>query len=226
VIIDILIVLVVIGAAWLGFQKGLVQPFLAELLALGTILVILHNRTAFLGFTQALFHANAVLAVFMALVIAVVMGYLGARLGGAIHRMPVVQGVDGFFGLGVQVLLAIAFCYVLISGIIVMKVAFTPVTGPTVNASQLTALERELASNPFTSSAVDEQDLQSFDGQAARQGGVRVADLPGIGQLEGIYRDLLQPQAAGSRLAPAVMSVGRHIPGLGHYGPKDLPRRR
>jgi len=65
----------------------------------------------------------------------------------------------------------------------------------------------------------------SFDSQAARQGAVRVSDLPGIGPLNGLYRDLLRPQAAGSRLAPAIMSFGRHIPGLGHYGPRDLPRR-
>ena len=224
-IIDILIVLVVIGAAWLGFQKGLIQPLLAEVLALGTLLLVLHHRTGFLQLTVALFHANAVLAVFMAIVIAVVMGYLGGRLGAAIHKMPVVRGVDGFFGLGVQVLLAVAFCYVLISGIIVMDVAFTPLTSPTVNAGQLAALERELDSNPFTSSAVDSGDLRGFEGRA-RQGGVRVADLPGIGQLQGLYRDLLQPQVAGSRLAPAIMGVGRHIPGLGRYGPKDLPRRR
>lgn len=224
-IIDILIVLVVAGAAWLGFQKGLVQPLLAEVLALGTLLVLLHNRAGFLGLTEALFHANAVLAFFMAIVIAVVMGYVGGRVGGAIHKMPVVQGVDGFFGLGLQTLLAVAFCYVLISGIIVMDVAFTSIPNPTVNASQLATLERQLQSNTFTSSAVDPHDLGSFDGRAAKPGGVRVSELPGIGFLQSL-QGLLQPQLAGSHLAPAIMSVGRHIPGLGEYGPRDLPRKR
>jgi hypothetical protein len=225
VIIDLLIVLVVIGTAWIGFQKGLLQPLLAEVLALGTLLLILHNRAGFLGLTQALFHANVVLAFFMAVVFAAVMGYLGARLGGAIHKMPVVRGVDGFLGLWLQTLLGIGFCYLLISGIIVMDVAFTPITTPTVNAAQLAGLERQLESNPFTSSAVDTHDLRSFDAAAAR-GGVRVSDLPGIGPLQGIYRDLLLPQLSGSHLAPFIMSVGRHIPGLGRYGPRDLPRRR
>jgi hypothetical protein len=226
VIIDLLIVLVVIGAAWVGFQKGLVQPLLAEILALGTLLLILHNRAGFLGLTEALFHANVVLAAVMAIVLAAVMGYVGARLGGAIHKMPVVRGVDGFLGLWLQTLLGIAFCYVVISGIIVMNVAFTPITTPNVNAAQLAALERQLESNPFTSSAVDAHDLRSFNGPATRQGGVLVSDLPGIGPLQGIYRDVLLPQLTGSHLAPFVMSVGRHIPGLGRYGPKDLPRRR
>lgn len=224
-IFDILIVLVVVGAAWLGFQKGLIQPLLAEILGLGTLLVILHNRAGFLALTETMFHANAVLAFFMAIVIAVVMAYVGARLGGAIRKMPVVQGVDGFLGLGLQTLLAIAFCYVLISGMVVMDVAFTPLTAPTINAVQLAALERTLGSNTFTASAVDDGELASFAGRAAR-GGVRVSDLPGIGPLQGIYTDLLRPQLAGSHLAPTVMSLGRHMPGLGKYGPRDLPRRR
>jgi len=106
-----------------------------------------------------------------------------------------------------------------------MNAAFSALTTPTINSRQLATLEARLESNPFTSSVVDGRDLQSFDSQAARQGAVRVSDLPGIGPLNGLYRDLLRPQAAGSRLAPAIMSFGRHIPGLGHYGPRDLPRR-
>ena len=37
-IIDILIVLMVVGAGLVGFQKGFIQPLLAELLFVGTLL--------------------------------------------------------------------------------------------------------------------------------------------------------------------------------------------
>jgi hypothetical protein len=225
VIIDILILLVVIGAAWIGFQKGLVQPLLAESFALGTLLLIVGHRDGFSAAAQALFHANVILAIFMAVVVAVGMGYLGARLGGAIHKMPAVRGVDGFVGVWMQTLLAVAFCYVLISGIIVMDKAFTPIGTPTVNATQLSGIERQLASNPLTATVIDIRQLRSFDARAARPGGVRVTDLPGLSQLQSVY-DFLQPQLAGSRLAPAIMSVGGHLPGLGQFGPKDIPKRR
>ena len=46
-IIDVLIVLVVIATAYVGFQRGLVQPLLAELFALATGLLLLRNRTGF-----------------------------------------------------------------------------------------------------------------------------------------------------------------------------------
>jgi hypothetical protein len=226
VIIDVLIVLVVVGAAWVGFQRGLVQPLLAELFALVTILVILHNRSAFAATTDALFHTGAFLAVIVALVRAILMGYVGARLGGSIHRMPVVRGVDGFLGVWVQALFGIAICYLLISGVIVTDRAFTPLIAPNVSAAQLRALERQLSSNLFTSTVLDGRDVQTFNTRAAKPGGVQLSDVPGLGVLQSVSRDILAPQLAGSRLAPFVMTVGHRIPGLGPYGSRDLPRRR
>ncbi|HYW26200.1 MAG TPA: CvpA family protein [Terriglobales bacterium] len=225
-IIDVLIVLVVVGAAWVGFQRGLVQPLLAELFALVTVLVILHNRSAFAATTDALFHTGAVLAVIVGLILAGLTGYLGARLGGSIHRMPVVRGVDGFLGVWVQALIGIAICYLLISGIIVSDRAFTALTAPTVNAAQLRTLENQLSSNLFTSTVLDGPDVQTFNARASRPGGVQLSDVPGLGPLQSISRDILEPQLAGSHLAPFVMSVGHRIPGLGPFGSRDLPRRR
>jgi hypothetical protein len=226
VIIDVLIVLVVGGAAWIGFQRGLIQPLLAELFALVTILVILHNRSAFVAATDALFRTGAFLAVIVALVLAVLIGYVGARLGGSIHRMPVVRGVDGFLGVWVQALFGIAICYLLISGIIVANRAFTPLTAPTVNATQLRGVERQLSSNVFTSTVLDGRDVQSFNARAGKPGGVQLSDVPGLGTLQSVSRDILGPQLAGSHLAPFVMTVGHRIPGLGSFTSGDLPRRR
>jgi hypothetical protein len=226
VIIDFLIVVLVAGAVWAGFQRGMVQPLLAELFTLGTLLPILHNRSTFAAIVGTLFHANGFLAVVIAVILAGMMGYLGAKLGGVIRKMPVVTGADGFVGVWLQALFAIGVCYVLISGIIVMSRTFNSIATPTVNAAQLSTIEGNLGTNAFTSSAVDGHDLRAANAQAARPGGVAISDLPGIGTLQGLNRDLLQSQLAGSRLARFVMNVGRHIPGLGRYGPLDLPARR
>ena len=224
-IIDILIVVVVLGAAWLGFQRGLVQPFLIELLVLGTLIIIYRNRNGFLALTGAFLHGNAVLAVFVALVLAGIMGYVGAQLGGIIHKMPVVRGADGFVGLWAQTIFGIALCYLLISGMIVMDKTFTPIKAPTVNAAQLQTIERQLGSNLFTAGLVDSHDLQPYQAQASK-GAVKLSDLPAIGQFQAVYGDFLGPQLAGSRLAPFVVNVGRHIPGLGSFSRKDLPQSR
>ena len=224
-IIDILIVLIVIGAAWLGFQRGFIQPFLIELLSLGTLIFIYRNRNGFLDLTGAILHANAVLAFFLALALAAVMGYIGAQLGSIVHKMPVVMGPDGFAGLPGQFLFGIGLCYLLISGVIVMNKTFTPLTAPTVNATQLQVIERQLSSNLFTAGLVDSRDLQPYQAQA-KKGTVKLADLPAIGQFQSLSHDFLEPQLASSRLAPAVMSVGHRIPGLGHYTSRDIPKKR
>jgi hypothetical protein len=227
VLIDVLILVVVAGAAWIGFRNGMIQPLLAEVFGLGTVFfLLLAHRDGWFAFVQALFHGNAVLAIFLALVLAIGFGYLGARVGGAIRRMPVVQGADGFVGLFLQTLIGVGFCYVLISGLIAMDKAFTPST-TTVDAVQLQGMEQRLRTNPFTASAVNSTALEPFLAQASKPAGVRVADLPGIGALEGMYSGFLRPQLAGSHLAPAVMAIGRRLPGVGHtYTSRDLPRRR
>jgi hypothetical protein len=225
VIIDIVIALVVVGAAWIGYKRGLVQPLLAEVLSLGTLVLILHNRSGFAAVVGALFHANAILAALVGVVVVGAVGYVGLRIGGAIHRMPAVRGWDGFIGVWLQALTGVAVCYLFISGIIVMGAAFGPIlNSPTLSAAQLDAIQVRLDSNPFTGGLIDSHDLDPFAPQA-RRGGVRVSQLPQIQQLQGVYADFLRPQLAGSHLAPFVMSVGRHIPGLGPYGPRDLPSR-
>ena len=60
----------------------------------------------------------------------------------------------------------------------------------------------------------------------ASKGAVKLSDLPAIGQFQAVYGDFLGPQLAGSRLAPFVVNVGRHIPGLGSFSRKDLPKSR
>ena len=225
-IIDIVIALVVLGAALIGYKKGLIQPLLAEALSLGTLVLILHNRTAFAAVAATLFHASAALAVVLALVVAGSFGYVGFRMGGAIHRMPAVRGWDGLLGVWLQGLTGVAICYLLISGIIVMGLALAPsLNSANLSAAQLAVIEARLGSNPFTGGLIDSQELRPYVPQASRPGGVRVSELPLIPQLQGVYTDFLRPQLAGSRLAPLVMSVGRHIPGLGPYGPRDLPSR-
>ena len=39
------------------------------------------------------------------------------------------------------------------------------------------------------------------------------------------YEDVLQPQLSGSRLAPVVLGIGQRVPGVGKFGPRDLPRK-
>jgi uncharacterized membrane protein required for colicin V production len=225
VILDVLIAVIVLAAVFVGFQRGLIQPLLVELLVFLTLLLFLHDRNGYLAFMQRL-HVNAVLAIFVILIFVVVAAYLGARVGGLIHRMPVVRGADGFLGVFVQGFLAILFCYVMLSALVVMDRAFNATaTATSLTVAQLQAMQKQLNSNGLVGGLVDPADFAKLKNLAQKQGGASLSQAPQLNQMATAYEDVLQPQLAGSRLAPVVLGIGQRVPGVGKVGPRDLPKR-
>src|SRR5207302_10291294 len=94
-IIDIVIVLVLVIALFLGYQRGVIQPLMAEIFFFGTLLVVFRFHDQYTTEMQKLLHLTPVLAVFVALIIAVVMGAIGGTIGGTFHRTEAIRGVDG-----------------------------------------------------------------------------------------------------------------------------------
>jgi hypothetical protein len=86
-------------------------------------------------------------------------------------------------------------------------------------------MRKQLASNGLVSNLVDWQDFKRLQDLAKQPGGARIAEAPQLNQLANAYNDVLQPQLSGSRFAPMVLGIGQRVPGVGKYGPKDLPSR-
>ncbi len=218
-VIDIVIALAVVVAVWLGYRYGTIQPLLVEIFALGGLAFLIRHRVGFTDLVGALFHANAAIAVLMALFIAGLLGYAGARLGGAIHRMPSVRGIDGLLGVFVGALTGMLFCYLIISGFIL---AGSAANESSLNVAQLAAMEAQLGRNPFTGSILTGQDRAQL-AAAARRGSVAADSVGALGMLRTLYDDLVQRQIEHSHLAPLVMKIGGHFPGFGHVTSQELP---
>ncbi len=226
-IIDIVVVITLLIAVWIGYQKGVVQPLLVEIFFLGTLAIIVRDRQAFSQAMGHYLHANPVLDVFLALIVAVVAGFIGGQLGGMVHRMPVVRGVDGFLGIFVHAGFVVLMTYLLISALVALDKAFEPtLTAASLSVQQVNTLAGQIESNPITASLVDTRDLARLKTQAKQPGGARIASVPQLDQLQSIYEQFLQPQLAGSRTAPVILRFGQHVPLIGHAGPKDLPARQ
>lgn len=224
-ILDVLIALIFLLAVFVGFQRGFIQPLLIQLAFLVPLLLVLGRRDGYLATMSRYFHVNAVLAIFLALIFAVVLAFFAGRLGGLIHRMPVVRGVDGFFGVFGQALFALLVCYGLVSALVAMDKAFAPtVSAPALNLAQVEAMKKQLASSSFASSLVNWGEFKRLEEQARKGGAARISETPQLNQFATIYEDFLQPQLRGSRLAPIVLGFGQRVPGIGHYGSRDLPR--
>ncbi|GAC1474793.1 MAG: hypothetical protein PVS3B2_04440 [Candidatus Dormibacteraceae bacterium] len=222
-IIDILVVLILIVALIVGYQKGVIQPLMAEIFFFGTILLIFRFHDQYTTMVLKYLHLNAVIAVFIALIIAVIMGAVGGAIGGAFHRLEAIRGVDGLLGVFVHVLVTLVVIYLGISALVTLDNAFEPVVrSASLNLKQVNQLESTIQSNPITAAMVSKSDIQALKNAASKASGAHLDSIPGIHQLQQIYSDFVQPQLHSSRTAPVILSIGQHLPVIGHVKPSDL----
>ena len=221
VFIDILVVVLLVIALITGFQRGVIQPLLAEIFFFGTLLVIFRFHDQYTAML-AKFHITAVISVFVALIIAIVLGAVGGAIGGAFHRMESIRGIDGLLGVVVHLGVSLVIIYLAISALVTLDNAFEPALNQAnLSLAQVNALESEILSNPITAAMVSKADLEALK-SAAQKNNARLDQVQGIHQLQQIYTDFLQPQLHGSRSVPYILGFGHHLPLIGHVGPADL----
>lgn len=221
--IDIAIGVVVIIALITGYARGVIQPLLAEIFFLGTLLIALRYHDQLTKLTVQYLHVNAVFSVAIALILAVIMGAIGGAIGGAFHRMEAIRGIDGLLGVVVHVIVAGVICYLAIAALVTLDNGF----GPTLNSAKLTLaqvnqLEQTILSNSLTASLVDKRELDSLKKAAGTKSGANMESVSQLHQLQQVYKDFLQPQLHQSRLAPILLKLGHRIPVIGKIGPSDL----
>jgi uncharacterized membrane protein required for colicin V production len=222
-IIDLIVVLVLIVALILGYQRGVIQPLMAEIFFFGTLLVIFRFHDSYTNEMQKVLHLNAVFSVFVALILAVVLGAIGGAIGGAFHRLEAIRGIDGLLGVFVHVAVTVVVIYLAVSALVTLDNAFEPtLRTASLTLTQVNQLENWILSNPITSAMVSQQDLAALKTAANKSSGASIDSVQGIHQLQQIYVDFIQPQLHGSRSVPIILSVGHHIPLVGHVGPSDL----
>src|ERR1700736_5281019 len=223
VIFDAAIVLVILVALVLGYQRGVIQPLMAEIFFFGTLLVVFRFHDQYTTEMQKLLHINAVLSVFVALILAVILGSVGGAIGGAFHRLEAIRGVDGLLGIFVHVVVTVVVIYLAVSALVTLDNAFEPtLKSATLTLNQVNQLENFILSNPITSAMVSKSDLQALKTAAGKSTGASIDSVAGIHQLQQIYIDFLQPQLHSSHAVPVILSIGSHFPVIGHVGPTDL----
>jgi hypothetical protein len=222
-IIDVLVVLVLIVAVIIGYQKGVIQPLMAEIFFFGTLLLIFRFHDPYTTAVDKYLHLKPVFAVFIALILAVVIGAIGGAVGGAFHRLEAIRGVDGLLGVFVHALVTLIVIYLGISALVVLDNAFEPVLrSASLSLQQVNQLESTILSNPITSAMVAKKDMQDLKNAASKGTGAHLDNIQGIHQLQQIYTDFLSPQLHSSRSVPIILSFGQHLPVIGHVKPSDL----
>ena len=221
--IDIAIALLVLIALFLGFQRGVIQPLMAEIFFFGTLLLVFRFHDQYTTEMEKLVHLNAVLSVFAALIAAVILGAIGGAIGGAFHRMEAIRGIDGLLGVFVHGVVMLVVIYLAISALVTLDNAFVPtISKASLTLDQVNQLENQILSNPITAALVSKDDLAALKKSASSSSGATISSVNGIKQLDEIYTNFLEPQLHSSRAVPIILSIGQHLPLIGHVGPGDL----
>ena len=222
-IIDIVIVFILLVAAFLGFQRGVIQPLMAEIFFFGTLLLVFRFHDQYTSAMQTYLHINAILSVFVAIILAIVMGAIGGGIGGMFHRIESIRGIDGLLGIFVHLAVTLVVIYLAISALVTLDNAFQPtIASASLTLAQVNTLESWIQSNPITSAMVSKSNLKALKDAATGANGAHIDAVQGIHQLQQIYTGFIQPQLHGSRAVPIILSIGSHLPFIGHVGPKDL----
>jgi hypothetical protein len=222
-IIDAAAVLLLIVALLLGYQRGVIQPLMAEIFFFGTLLLVFRFHDQYTNQMEKLLHINAILSIFVAIILAIVMGAIGGAIGGAFHRIEAIRGVDGLLGIFVHVAVVFIVIYLGVSALVTLDNAFVPTLNKaTLTLSQVNQLESWIQSNPVTAAMVSKQDMKTLKDAAAGASGAHIDSVQGIHQLQQIYSSFLQPQLHSSKSVPVILSIGSHLPVIGHVRPGDL----
>jgi len=225
-ILDGVIVVVLLIALYIGYQRGIIQPLMTYLFFFGAVFVIYRERVSYLNSVEKYLHANVVLAIFFGLIIAVVAGYGGSVVGQALHRMPIARGVDGFLGIFLNVAIAVAVIYFVLSGMIVFDKSFTPfASNAKLTQAQVTTIVSQIQSNPLAAALVDPKDLQKLKSETTKGQTATLASVQQMDNLSTFFQDFIRPQLKNSRIAPYIMRIGQKIPVLGRFGASDLPKK-
>ena len=218
-----MVVILIVIALVTGFQRGVIQPLMAEIFFFGTLLLVFRFHDQYTDQMQKLLHLTPVFAVFVALILAVVLGAIGGVIGGLFHRMEAIRGIDGLLGVFVHVVVTLIIVYLGISALVTLDNAFKPaIASASLTLQQVNQFENEVLSNPITAAMVSKSDMKALKDQAAKNNAADINQVAGIHQLENLYTDFLQPQLHGSRLVPFILGFGSRIPVIGHVGPGDL----
>src|SRR4029077_12013822 len=180
-IIDIVIVFILLVAALLGFQRGVIQPLMAEIFSSRTLLLVFRFHDQYTSAMQTYLHISAILSVFVAIILAIVMGAVGGGIGGMFHRIESIRGIDGLLGIFVHLAVTLVVIYLAVSALVTLDNAFQPtISSASLTLAQVNTLESWIQSNPITSAMVSKSDLKALKDAATGANGAHIDAVQGI----------------------------------------------
>jgi hypothetical protein len=208
-------VVILVLALLHGLLKGLFRPLITwAFIIAGVAVGFGHPGVA------ASFAPSAGWRPLMGLIVVIVFAVVGflvahliaPRIYGLIPGMGLLDRVGGAI---LSVVLSAVVIFILLNGLVTLDRAAAPIDGSTpVTATELQEIQQFVASNPATSIALSQSQLQTLESQL----GSSQKPAGDIGQLStvlGVLRNL-HTQMVQSKVAPVIFKIGESLPFLGN----------
>ncbi len=207
---------IILGLALLhGLLKGLFRPLITwAFIIAGVAIGFGHPGVA------ARFAPSPGWRPLMGLVVVVVFalaGFLVAHLvAPRIYRLiPGMGLLDRLGGAVLSVVMAFVVLFLLLNGLVTVDRATAPIDGSgPVSAAKIQEIQQFVASNPATSIALTQSDLQALEGQLGSSS-TPAGDIGQMNTVLGVLRNV-HLQMVQSKVAPVIFKVGQSLPFLGN----------
>jgi hypothetical protein len=218
--LDVAIVIALAAGAFAGWRKGFIVPLVVQAGALLSLAAL------YAGPLQGSVPSGMVglgLGVGAVLLGSSILGAIGGLFVRLIYHVGVLQRMDKVAGVPLGAATAGITLYVALIGTIALDGWLAPLRGGlAIGPQQLAAVQAAAASNPAFSAFADPTVLARM-ATAAAKAAIPTEQLAKYDAALGFYELSVRPALLGSRIAPAIVALGEHLPVIGQH--VDFPTK-
>ena len=218
--VDLAIVIAVLAGAFAGWRKGFVVPLVVQAGAL------LSLATLYAGPLQGSVPSGMAglgLGIGAIVLGSSILGAVGGMLMRLVYRFGVLRRMDKVAGIPLGAATAAITLYVALIGAIALDGWLSPLHGTlTIGPQQFSAMEQMASLHPAFGAFADPSMLSSI-ATAAAKAPIPAGELAKYDAALGFYETSFRPALLASRIAPALLALGEHLPLIGRH--VDFPEK-
>ena len=213
-VVDIAILIALAAGAFAGWRKGFIVPLVVQAGAL------LGVATLYAGPLQGSVPSGVTgmgLGIGAIVLGSSILGAVGGMFIRLIHRFAVLQRMDKVAGIPLGAATAALTLYVALVGTLVLDGWLAPLhDGVAIGPEQIAAVEKLAAVNPTLSAFADPIMLTTLV-TAATKAPIPADQLAKYDAALGFYEMSVRPALLTSKIAPALLAAGEHLPVIGQH---------
>ena len=213
-VVDIAILIALAAGAFAGWRKGFIVPLVVQAGALLSVAAL------YAGPLQGSVPSGMTgmgLGIGAVVLGSSILGAVGGMFIRLIHRIGVLQKMDKVAGIPLGAATAALTLYVALVGTVVLDGWLAPLhDGAAIGPEQLSAVEKLAAVNPTLSAFADPAMLNTLV-TAAAKAPIPTDQLAQYDAALGFYEASVRPALLTSKIAPAILAVGEHLPVIGQH---------